>query len=130
MKNVILTHNELQLNLFHAFTYGLMQVNVGENLHIVYDSTERDFVWKVVHHPEKEGSAVSGKPLFFHQINKGDYQMNDVRLGVTTAYLRNQAEQFLADFEKYKQGIPLGGKFPTFRFNDLIKDKSAGEAEV
>lgn len=125
MKNVILTHKELQLNLFHAFTYGLMQANVGENLHIVFDSNEREFIWKVVHYPTKESCAVAGKPLFFHQINKGEHEMNDVRLGVTTAYLRDQAEQFLADFEKYKRGIPKGGSFPAFKFNDLIQESQS-----
>lgn len=123
MKNCILTHNELQLNLFHAFTYGLMQANVGENLHIVFDSTEREYVWKVVHHPTKESSAVAGKPVFYHYINKGDYQMNDVRLGVTTSYLREQAEQFLSDFEKFKQGIPKGGTYPCFNFHDVVQQK-------
>jgi hypothetical protein len=113
MKNVILTHKELQLNLFLAVTYGLQNHDFGPNLHLVYEITERDFVWKVVEH-------ATGKPLFYCYINKGDYQMNDLRLGVTVCYIRDQAETFLSDFNKFKQGIPKGGTHPSFKFPDLL----------
>lgn len=121
MKNVILTHKELQANLFYSLTYGLMQADIGENLHIVYDVTDTDFIWKIVVHPTKESSAVAGRPIFFHHIHKGASMMNDVRLGVTVGYLREQAEKFLADFEKFKKGIPMGGTHPTFSFSEVVR---------
>lgn len=101
MKNVILTHNELQLNLFYAVSYGLMCQQPGKNLHIIPDVLEREFQWRVVRHKTKESSAVSGETLFYYQINKGDYQMNDIRIGVTCSYLKEQAEKFLSEFQNY-----------------------------
>lgn len=79
----------------------------GKNLHIIPEVMEREFQWKVVKHPTVSGSGVAGKPIFYFQINKGDYQMNDVRLGVTTSYLKEQADKFLAEFREFqKAGIP------------------------
>lgn len=126
MKNVILTHKELQLNLFIAYTYGLSKKELGDDLIITYEITDTDFIWKVVKRTQDlqitlDGNVVEGKPLFFHHINKGEYRMNDVRLGVTVSYLEEQAIEFLSDFEKYKQGIPKGGTFPTFKFKDLVE---------
>lgn len=103
MKNVILTHNELQLNLFYAVSYGLMCQQPGKNLHIVPEILEREFQWRVVRHKTKESSAVAGEPIFYFHINKGDYQMNDLRLGVTTSYLREQAEKFLEEFKAFQE---------------------------
>lgn len=102
MKNVILTHNELQLNLFYAVSYGLMCQSPGKNLHIIPEVLEREFQWKVVQHPTRESSGVVGKPIFYFQINKGEYQMNDIRLGVTVSYLKEQAEKFLEEFKDFQ----------------------------
>ena len=127
MKNVILTHKELQLNLFIAYTFGLSKKDVGDDLIITYEITDTDFIWKVVKRTDTiplvngQLQAAEGKVLFYHYINKGEYRMNDLRLGVTCAYLEEQAIEFLSDFEKYKQGIPKGGTFPTFIFKDLLK---------
>lgn len=106
MKSVILTHKELQLNLFLAVTYGLQNHNFGEGKQLVWDITETDYVWKVVEHPTRESAAVAGKPVFFGYINKGDYQMNDIRLGVTTSHIRDKAEKFLEDYHEYLKGVP------------------------
>jgi hypothetical protein len=111
MKSINLTYSqkELQANLFYAFTFGLMQANLGEGFHIVYDNTETDFVWKVMKHHTAEGCAVSGEPEFYHYVNKGMFQMNDVRLGVITSYLRDESEKFIQGFFDYiKQHPTLG----------------------
>lgn len=109
MKNVILTHNELQLNLFYAVSYGLQCQQPGKNLHIIPEVLERDFQWKVVRHKTRESCAVAGENVFFYQINKGAYQMNDVRLGVTIQYLREEAEKFLAELQIFlkTKGLPV-----------------------
>ena len=119
MKNVILTHKELQLNLFIAYTFGLSKKDVGDDLIITYEITDTDFIWKIVKRSNTvtislNGDVIEGKPLFYHYINKGEYRMNDLRLGVTCAYLEEQAIEFLSDFDKFKQGINKGGNFPTF----------------
>lgn len=103
MKNVILTHNELQLNLFLAVTYGLQNHDFGPNLFLVHDITEREYVWRIVKHTKKEGCAVQGETIFFGYVNKGDYQMNDLRLGVTVGHIRDEAEKFLANFQAYQR---------------------------
>lgn len=106
MKNVILTHNELQLNLFYAVSYGLMAQQPGKNLHIIPEVMEREFHWKVVRYKTKESSGVAGEPVFYYQINKGAYQMNDVRLGVTVSYLREEAEKFLCELQAFLNKPP------------------------
>lgn len=121
MKNVILTHKELQLNLFIAYTFGLSKKDLGDDLIITYEITDTDFIWKVVKRTQDlqitlDGKVIEGKPLFFHHINKEEYRMNDLRLGVICAYLEEHAIEFLSDFDKYKQGIPKGGIYPTFKF--------------
>lgn len=74
----------------------------GKNLHILPEVLERDFQWKIVKHPTVASSGVNGKAIFYYQIDKGATQMNDVRLGVTTSYLREQAEKFLKEFESFQ----------------------------
>jgi hypothetical protein len=102
MKNVIVSHNELQLNLFHAVTYGLQNHDFGPGLFLVSDITEREYVWKVMKHTKREGAAVAGQTVFYGYINKGDFQMNDMRLGVTVCYIRDEAEKFLKNFQEYQ----------------------------
>lgn len=116
MKNVILTHNELQLNLFWAFTDGLKFKTLGLNLNLHGEVLERDYAWIVTEHPQIEGSAVQGKQIFQYRINKGDYQMNDIRIGVTVSYLRDQGEKFLSEFSDFMEGTGID------RLANKIKD--------
>lgn len=102
MKNVIVSHNELQLNMFLAVTYGLQNHDFGPNLFLVNDITEREYVWKVMKSEKREGSAF-GQPVFYGYINKGDFQMNDLRMGVTVCYIRDEAEKFLNNFREYQK---------------------------
>lgn len=108
MKSINLTYSqkELQANLFYAFTFGLMNANLGEGFHIVYDSTDTDFIWKVVKHPTPEGCAVAGETVFFAYISKGAFQMNDVRLGVITSYLKEEADKLIEGFFNYIKEHP------------------------
>lgn len=106
MKNVILTHNELQVNLFLAVSYGLSlrELPYGPKAKprfIVWDTEAHGFLWRVVEHDKMEGCAVSGETLFRYFISKDVCQMNDVRLGVTIGYLKDQAEEFLKGFYEY-----------------------------
>lgn len=113
MKNVILTHKELQLNLFLAFSYGLMQQQPSQDLHIVADLKEEGhFEWGVYRHHQLMGCADDGELVFNKCINKGAYQMNDVRLGVTIDYLRDQANEFLKDLKEYLQSEARNVKQP------------------
>jgi hypothetical protein len=97
MRNVILTHNELQFNLFAAVVEGLRSAELtGRGLFITYGSTEDSFtieLWKSASKPE----AGDGVMLHQHKVSKGEYQMNDVRLGVTLKYIADQCTKFVDD---------------------------------
>jgi len=99
MKNIIITHNEIQLNLFLAVTYGMEAMFDGKYA-VIGESREREYEWRVVETHKIESSAYE-KAIFYYHINKGDYQMNDLRVGVTTAYIRDEAEKFITEFRKF-----------------------------
>lgn len=104
MKNVILTHNELQRSLFEAFTLGLAAQQSIPNIHIFGDSAESQFSWRAMEHHTKGKADLDGKLIHQFYISKAVSQMNDVRPWETVAYLNDQAEVFLKflkeDYEK------------------------------
>lgn len=102
MKNLIITHNEIQSNLFFAVTGGMQAMFDGKYA-INGESKEREYEWKVTRSDKMESSALL-PPLYYYQINKGAYEMNDIRIGVTSAYIRDHAKQFMADFRKFLNG--------------------------
>lgn len=98
MKNLIITHNEIQSNLFFAVTEGMQALYDGK-YSIVGESKEREYEWRVVE-GEIQSSALR-KAIFHYQINKGDYEMNDIRIGVTTSYIRDHAKKFITEFRAF-----------------------------
>jgi hypothetical protein len=101
MKNMILTHKEIQINLFLAMAYGLEERDWGYNLHLIHEVTDDEFRLRIVEHPTKESSAIAGKPVFYGNIPRWQSQMNDVRISVTVYHLREKFQQFIADFNNY-----------------------------
>lgn len=122
MKNVIITHKELQFNLFEAFTSGLMSVNLGsKDLFLSVDINERDYIWQV----SKQGNP---EPIYWCYINKGEVHMNDIRLGVTINYLREKADEFLTGFNEFYYGTPQTGSVSTERNSVGSESKVLKEA--
>lgn len=98
MKSVILSHKELQLQMFFAFATGFTTQKMPKGYFLTFstdasDGAEFSFeFWKSASAPENG----DGKLLFRTTINKGEHELNDVRLGVMTGYLRDRAYRFLA----------------------------------
>lgn len=95
MKNVILTHKELQLNLFHAvsFVLDIIIKKMSKSFILTYPHSDNGFVWEVYHTDTRNSHLI-----YSFKIDREEYQMNDLRLGVTIGYLREQAIIFLDKF--------------------------------
>jgi len=97
MKNVILSFNELQLNMFLSFAEGLrrgLEIPKGYFFTPQHDKHKDEFsfeVWKSATKPE-HGDA---KCILKHTFSTGEYQMNDHRLGVLIAFMSNQSLYFM-----------------------------------
>lgn len=91
MKNVILTHKELQLNLFYCFIEGLRSGFDIPGYHVSGQDCSDHFTFELW---QSANGSVDGKEILRHLINKGAYQLNDVRLGVTSAHFRDESKQF------------------------------------
>lgn len=91
MKNVILTHKELQLNLFYCFIEGLRSGFDIPGYHVSGQDRHDHFTFELW---SSANGTTDGKEILRHIINKGDYQLNDIRLGVTSAHLREESRQF------------------------------------
>lgn len=93
--NLPYSHKELQFQMFAAFTFGL-RYSVKKGYFITFHSTDDSFVWQLY----KSASAPENRDsqeLFAYSINKGDYQMNDVRLCVMSKYLEDNAWKFFQE---------------------------------
>lgn len=100
MKNVIASHKELQVNIFYAFTAGMQErgpLGPDKDLHVIAEVTDTDLQWRVMQHPTVAGSASSGQLVHEYRIPSGFSQLNDIRLGVITSYLRTQSQRFLEE---------------------------------
>lgn len=97
MRNVILTHKELQFNLFAAVVEGLIAAELeGRGLFITYGSTEDSLnieLWKSATKPE----AGDGRMIHQLKISKGENEMNDMRLHVTIRYVKEKCMKFVEE---------------------------------
>src|SRR5688572_13762622 len=99
MKTTTLTysHKELQFMIFHAVVEGLRSAELtGRGLFISYQSQDSDFelqLWKAASAAE----LGNGKLLHSYKVNKGDYQMNDIRLGVMVKHIAQHCEKFVEE---------------------------------
>lgn len=97
MKSINLTysHKELQFQIFACFTMAL-QYAIRKGFFITFESAKESFVWKIYKSataPEKGDAEV----LHSYSVNKGVYQMNDIRLGIMSRYLEDQAWKFFKE---------------------------------
>jgi hypothetical protein len=104
MKNLLITHKEVQLQLFLAISYGIMKHFPGYI--IVADNLERDFQWRLVDADVPSGAAFKDG-LVFYQIDKGCSAMNDIRIGVTVDHLREHADTFIDKVRGWLAASPL-----------------------
>jgi hypothetical protein len=99
MKTISLTysHKELQFNILYAVVEGLRSSDLTGRGFFVSCNTGGDCynieLWKSATASENG----DGKLLHRHEINKGDYQMNDIRLGVMVKYIADQVAKFVND---------------------------------
>lgn len=95
MKSINLTysHKELQFHLFAAITFGF-QAAIAKGYFLTFESTNDSFIWKVF----KSATAPENgdaKELYSYPVNRGVYQLNDVRLGIMSKYMEDQCWRFL-----------------------------------
>lgn len=103
MKSVIADFKELQVNLFYAITNGMQErgpLGPDGDLHIIPEITREELQWRVMRHPTAAGCAVEGQLVHEFRMHRGYSQLNDVRFGVITSYLRGQAERFLKEVDE------------------------------
>ena len=102
MKNVILTHNELQINMFGAFAGAMCKTfRMPKGYFLSWSHTDQCFafeLWKSATAPEHgDGKRL----LIYDEINRGCSELNDIRLGVMTAYFEPHAEKFINQVETW-----------------------------
>lgn len=102
MKNVILTHNELQINMFSAFAGAMCKTyKVPEGYFLTWSHTDHSFVfelWKSASSPEsRDGKRI----LIYDEMNRGCSELNDIRLGVMVNYWQPHAQKFLNQVENW-----------------------------
>lgn len=100
MTSLNISFKKLQFHFVHAFVCGLMRQQPAKGYQIVFDETDREFILALVEHNQ------GGEYLLYHRINKGEYQMNDVRPGVIVNYLCQQVDEFLVKVHEYLSGLP------------------------
>lgn len=121
MKNVILTHNELQMNLFAAFAEGVCEgFQLPKGYFLKWIDDERFFNLQLC--------DSNANKLFSYPIGKGEYQMNDVRLGVRVTYLKWQGQEFVRGVEewfneKHRKEFPITATDPPNSINYSLKEK-------
>lgn len=109
MKSVIADFKELQVNLFYAITNGMQErgpLGSDGDLHIIPEITREELQWRVMRHPTAAGCAVEGQLVHEYTIPRGFSQLNDIRLGVITSYLRDQARRFLEEVSAKFNVVP------------------------
>lgn len=101
--NLTYSHKELQWHFFAAVVSGMNATLQKRGYFISFsvsdDSLTFEF-WKAASVAENG----DGFKIDSHSVNKGDYQMNDIRLGVMTRYLEDEAEKFMKRVELYFSG--------------------------
>lgn len=103
MKTVIANYKELQVNIFYAFTAGIQErgpLGPRQDLHVTAEVTDTALLWRAMKHPTVAGCAAEGELVHEYSIPRGFSQLNDVRLGVITSYLRDQARRFLEEVQE------------------------------
>lgn len=121
MKTINLTHShkDLQFNILAAVVEGLSASGIaGKGRFITYRSLDdSEFsieLWKSATKSENG----DGKLIHRHTINKGDYQMNDIRLGVTMRYIADHCKKFISEIKEYQEeGLTL--EYPVFNFRPM-----------
>jgi hypothetical protein len=100
MKNVIFTHNELQMSLFLSFVEGLRYHKIPKGYFIAYDTEGEYFAFMLFRSATKPENG-DAKELIRHKISKGDYQMNDVRPTIVIKYLSEMAHHFTNEVNSF-----------------------------
>lgn len=95
MKNVILTHKELQHAIFMAFADGFCKgFQVPKGYFMTWSDDSKCFnleFWKAASVPENG----DGYEILKYGFNKGYHELNDVRLGMMVEFLRNKSANFI-----------------------------------
>lgn len=97
MKTVSLTYSqkELQYCIFAAVVEGLCAADLtGRGYFITMGSDDSNYSIELWASATKSENG-DGRKLHSVYVNKGDYQMNDVRLGVVLKYVAEHARQFV-----------------------------------
>jgi hypothetical protein len=92
--NLTYSHKELQWLFFAAVVSGLNSALKMKGYFITFNVTDDSFqfeFWKAASASEKDDGGI----ISSHKVNKGEYQMNDIRLGVMTKYLEDEANKFM-----------------------------------
>jgi hypothetical protein len=116
--NLTYSHKELQWLFFAAVVAGLNASLRKRGYFITFRISDDSFYyecWKAASVAEKG----DGEMIASHQVNKGEYQMNDIRLGVMIKYMEDEANKFMADIS------PL-----TLRDNSAEKAFLAGRSKT
>jgi len=98
--NLTYSHKELQRHFFAAVVSGMNAVLQKRGYFITFSVTDDSLTyefWKATSVAEN----ADGYKIDSHQVNTGDYQMNDIRLGVMTRYLEDEAEKFMNRVEQH-----------------------------
>jgi hypothetical protein len=114
MKNVILTHKELQTQIFIAVAEGMIKsFNTPKGCFLTYSIGNENFafeLWRSATKPEKG----DGHALYRREINKGLPQVNDVRVNLCALYIAQEAEKFLQDVNELLPQIGFVNEIKTF----------------
>lgn len=100
MKNVILTHKELQANMFVAFADAMCNTyRTPPGYFLTWSHSNTSFAFELW---QSATEASDGKRiLIYDEMSKGDSEVNDVRLGVMAPYFRDHSSKFLKQVEEW-----------------------------
>lgn len=104
--NLTYSHKELQWIFVAAIVAGLNAALCKKGYFINFKVTDDSFYyefWKATSVAEN----ADGEMIASYQINKGDYQMNDIRLGVMVKHLEDKANEFMNAVSKLTLKEPL-----------------------
>ncbi len=98
--NLTYSHKELQWHFFAAGVSGMNAALQKRGYFITFSVTDDSLTyefWKAATVSENG----DGYKIDSHQVNKGEYQMNDIRLAVMSRYLEDEAEKFMNRVEQH-----------------------------